>query len=107
MKKNGFYKSIILVWLVMNACLVYGQVGFKQVAVLNPVDAKGNVNDGIKLLLRSKVTTAIMTTPGYGVYDRLDLSKYCLNMSFREQEWWTIIKFVRLVRWEAFPISSS
>lgn len=81
--KNSFLRGVIILLMLMIGWVVYGQTGVKQVAVLHPVDAKENVNDGIKLLLRSKVTTAIMATPGYGVYDRLDLSKILSEHEFQ------------------------
>ena len=46
----------------------------EKVAILEVVDKTGEVNYGVKLLLRSSLTTAISNTPGYEGYDRVDVA---------------------------------
>lgn len=46
----------------------------EKVAILEVVDKANEINYGVKLLLRSSLTTAISNTPGYEGYDRVDVA---------------------------------
>ena len=54
-----------------------------KVAILPPVDKDQNVNYGIKLLLRSSLTSAISNTPGYEGYDRVDMASIAGEQEFQ------------------------
>lgn len=81
--KKEFSRKIIVFILMVLGVLSYGQAGIKQVAILPLVDAKNDVNDGVKLLLRSKMTAAVLATSGYGACDRLDLSEILPEYEFQ------------------------
>ncbi|MBO7489580.1 MAG: hypothetical protein J6T88_04810 [Bacteroidales bacterium] len=55
----------------------------KKVAILETVDKDQNVSYGVKLLLRSSLTTAISNTPGYEGYDRVDMSAIVGEQDFQ------------------------
>lgn len=46
----------------------------KKVAILEVVDREGSINYGVKLQLRSSLTSAITQTAGYEGYDRVDMA---------------------------------
>ena len=54
-----------------------------KVAILPPVDKGQNVSYGIKLLLRSSLTSAISNTPGYEGYDRVDMASIAGEQEFQ------------------------
>ena len=54
-----------------------------KVAILETVDKAQNVSYGIKLLLRSSLTTAISNTPGYDGYDRVDMASIAGEQEFQ------------------------
>lgn len=54
-----------------------------KVAILEPVDRAQNVSYGIKLLLRSSLTSAISNTPGYEGYDRVDMASIAGEQDFQ------------------------
>ena len=55
----------------------------KKVAILETVDKSGEINYGIKLLLRSSLTQAISNTPGYEGYDRVDMASISKEQEFQ------------------------
>lgn len=54
-----------------------------KVAILEPVDKAQNVSYGVKLLLRSSLTSAISNTPGYEGYDRVDMASIAGEQDFQ------------------------
>lgn len=66
-------KKIVLLFLLSTFFLVsYAQV--KKVAILETVDKVGDVSYGILFQVRSSLTYAISSSPGYEGYDRVDMS---------------------------------
>lgn len=55
----------------------------EKVAILETVDKSGDISYGIKLLLRSSLTTAISNTPGYEGYDRVDMASIAGEQEFQ------------------------
>lgn len=68
--------TVLLAYLLALPMLpVWAQgVGAKKVAILEVVDREGTINYGVKLQLRSSITSAITQTPGYEAYDRVDMA---------------------------------
>lgn len=54
-----------------------------KVAILETVDKEGKVSYGVKLQLRSSLTYAISSTPGYEGYDRVDMSSIMGEHNFQ------------------------
>ena len=46
----------------------------KRVAILDVIDRDGLFNSGVKLMLRSSLSSAITNTSGYEGYDRVDMA---------------------------------
>ncbi len=55
----------------------------KKVAILETVDKENKVAYGVKLQLRSSLTYAISSTPGYEGYDRVDMSSILGEHNFQ------------------------
>lgn len=55
----------------------------QKVAILETVDKNQNISYGVKLLLRSSLTTAISETPGFEGYDRVDLASIAGEQEFQ------------------------
>lgn len=66
-------KHILFVFMLMALSLATIAQN-KKIAILETVDKKGNVPYGICLQLRSNLTYAISSTPGYEGYDRVDMA---------------------------------
>ena len=75
MKKFTFLLAVLLTAMTAMAQ--------EKVAILETVDKSGNVPYGIKLLLRSSLTTAISNTPGYEGYDRVDMASIASEQEFQ------------------------
>lgn len=58
-------------------------MGQQKVAILETVDKAENVSYGVKLLLRSSLTSAISNTPGYEGYDRVDMASITGEQAFQ------------------------
>lgn len=54
-----------------------------KVAILETVDKAQELRYGLKLLVRSSLTTAISNTPGYEGYDRVDLASISSEQEFQ------------------------
>lgn len=67
-------KKHILFVLMLMALSLAATAQNKKIAILETVDKKGNVPYGVCLQLRSSLTYAISSTPGYEGYDRVDMS---------------------------------
>ncbi|MCM1041391.1 MAG: hypothetical protein NC396_03050 [Bacteroides sp.] len=66
------YICILLLLIAATACHIpaYAQENVKKVAILEPIDRKGEINEGVKLLLRTSLAKAITNTPGFEAYTR-------------------------------------
>lgn len=67
------FLTIALLMLLAMPVMASQQESTKKVAILDVVDREGNVTYGVKLQLRSSLTTAITQIPGYEGYDRVDM----------------------------------
>lgn len=68
-------KKHFLITLLLMAFAMAATAQNKKIAILETVDKKGNVPYGILLQLRSNLTYAISSTPGYEGYDRVDMAQ--------------------------------
>lgn len=75
MKKITFFLAVL-----MMAVTAMAQ---EKIAILETVDKAGDIPYGIKLLLRSSLTTAISNTPGYEGYDRVDMASIAGEQEFQ------------------------
>ena len=60
--------------MVFNFSLTAQTNSTKRVAILETVDKENKISYGIKLMVRSKLSSAITNTPGYEGYDRIDIA---------------------------------
>lgn len=67
-------KKISLIIMLLLAFAMMATAQNKKIAILETVDKKGNVPYGVCLQLRSSLTYAISSTPGYEGYDRVDMA---------------------------------
>lgn len=67
-------KKLYLITLLLMAFAMAATAQNKKIAILETVDKKGNVPYGVCLQLRSNLTYAISSTPGYEGYDRVDMA---------------------------------
>ena len=65
-------KLLLLAVLLMIPTVFYGQNTEKKIAILEIVDRDENVSQGMKLMLRGRLTAAVTATPGYAGLDRVD-----------------------------------
>ncbi len=80
MKKKILLMLIALIFV----CPIFGQSGStKRVAILEIVDKDGTVPYGVKLMIRSKLGTAINNTAGYEAYDRVDIASIMNEQEFQ------------------------
>lgn len=79
------YSYILIVLLAMLCCFsAYGQQqAEKKVAVLLPIDRQGNVNYFLKAMVKGKLTNAVTSMPGYGVYERTDIDAIFEEQAFQ------------------------
>ena len=73
-------KTTIFFAVMMMAAVAMAQ---QKVAILETVDKAENVSYGVKLLLRSSLTSAISNTPGYEGYDRVDMASITGEQAFQ------------------------
>lgn len=74
-------KSFLLIAMFAFALVLTAQN--KKVAILETVDKENKVSYGVKLQLRSSLTYAISSTPGYEGYDRVDMSSIMGEHNFQ------------------------
>lgn len=74
-------KLLLFTALIMISATIMAQN--KKVAILETVDKENKVSYGIKLQLRSSLTYAISSTPGYEGYDRVDMSSIVGEHNFQ------------------------
>lgn len=75
MKKTTIFFAVMIM-----AAVAMAQ---QKVAILETVDKAENVSYGVKLLLRSSLTSAISNTPGYEGYDRVDMASITGEQAFQ------------------------
>lgn len=75
MKKQTLFFAVMM--MAMTA------MAQQKVAILETVDKAQNVSYGVKLLLRSCLTSAISNTPGYEGYDRVDMASIAGEQEFQ------------------------
>lgn len=73
-------RTILFVATLLVASIAHAQL---KVAILETVDKAENVSYGVKLLLRSSLTSAISNTPGYEGYDRVDVASITGEQEFQ------------------------
>lgn len=76
-------RLILLVVLIMMPTVFYGQDIEKRIAILEIVDRDENVSQGMKLMLRGRLTAAVTSTPGYAGLDRVDMDAVLAEHNFQ------------------------
>ena len=77
-------KRFLFSFCLILACLsVFAQTEIKRVAILETVDKAGDVNYGVKTLLRQSITYAITRTAGYEGYNRVDMAQIMGEHNFQ------------------------
>lgn len=70
-----------VMFAVVASLTVVGQT--KKVAILETVDREGGISYGIRLMIRSELSSAITKTPGYEGYSRTDIDKVMSEHDFQ------------------------
>lgn len=76
----------ILLWiaLMVSGVSINAQdTRIKRVAVLDIIDNEGVFSNGVKLMIRSRLSSAITNTPGYEGYDRVDIASIMNEQEFQ------------------------
>ena len=77
-------KRFLLSFCLILACLsIFAQTEIKRIAILETVDKVGDVNYGVKTLLRQSITYAITRTAGYEGYNRVDMAQIMGEHNFQ------------------------
>jgi len=78
-------KLILLgIALTVSGMSVFAQdMRIRRVAILDIMDKEGVFSNGIKLMIRSKLSAAITNTPGYEGYDRVDIASIMNEQEFQ------------------------
>lgn len=76
-------KLLLLAVLLMIPTVFYGQNTEKKIAILEIVDRDENVSQGMKLMLRGRLTAAVTATPGYTGLDRVDMDAVLAEHNFQ------------------------
>ena len=74
---------LIAVLLLMMPVVIYAQDTEKKIAILEIVDRDENVSQGMKLMLRSRLTAAVTATQGYVGLDRVDMDAVLAEHNFQ------------------------
>lgn len=74
---------LLLAVLLMIPTVFYGQNTEKKIAILEIVDRAENVSQGMKLMLRGRLTAAVTATPGYAGLDRVDMDAVLTEHNFQ------------------------
>lgn len=82
MKKNAILFAPFLLFLLFVPTCLWAQTT-KTVAILEVVDKKSNVDDGVKLLVRGSLTYAISNMEGYEAFTRVDMKSIMDEQSFQ------------------------
>lgn len=79
-------KAKLILWCIafMTSMSVFAQdTRIRRVAVLDIMDNEEVFSNGIKLMIRSKLSSAITNTPGYEGYDRVDIASIMNEQEFQ------------------------
>ena len=76
-------KLLLFAVLLMIPTVFYGQNTEKKIAILEIVDRDENVSQGMKLMLRGRLTAAVTATPGYAGLDRVDMDAVLAEHNFQ------------------------
>ena len=76
-------KRLLILLLSVISMIAYAQTEIKRVAILETVDKAGDVNHGVKTLLRQSITFAITRTAGYEGYNRVDMAQIMGEHNFQ------------------------
>ena len=68
-------KKLLIILLSVVALTAIAQNEVKRIAILETVDRAGNVNLGVKNLLRQSITFGINRLQGYEGYNRVDMAQ--------------------------------
>lgn len=82
MKKNAILFAPFLLFLLFVPTCLWAQTT-KTVAILEVVDKKSNVDDGVKLLVRGSLTYAISNMSGYEAFTRVDMKSIMDEQAFQ------------------------
>lgn len=82
MKKLTFITFLFLIGMMPTLCFGQSQAE-KKVAVLLPIDRQGNVNYILMAMVKGKLTNAVTSMPGYGVYERTDIDAIFEEQAFQ------------------------
>lgn len=77
-------KRIIVIFIsLLFAVFAFAQTPVKKVAILETVDKMGDVSYGVLFQVRSSLTHAISSSPGYEGYDRVDMASIMGEHNFQ------------------------
>jgi hypothetical protein len=76
-------RTIFLLLTLAIATTAFAQQN-KRIAILETVDKEESVPYGVKLLVRSKLSDIITSTPGYEAYDRVDIASIMSEHDFQK-----------------------
>lgn len=76
-------RLLFAVLLLMLPVVFYAQNTEKKIAILEIVDRDENVSQGMKLMLRARLTAAVTATPGYVGLDRVDMDAVLAEHNFQ------------------------
>ena len=76
-------RTIFLLLALAVATTAFAQQN-KRIAILETVDKEESVPYGVKLLVRSKLSDIITSTPGYEAYDRVDIASIMSEHDFQK-----------------------
>jgi hypothetical protein len=74
-------KFLFLSMMLLMAISAISQV--KKVAILETIDKEGNINYGVKLMVRSNLTKSVSNATGYEGYDRVNMSQIMGEQDFQ------------------------
>lgn len=76
-------RLLFAVLLLMLPVVFYAQNTGKKIAILEIVDRDENVSQGMKLMLRGRLTAAVTATQGYVGLDRVDMDAILAEHNFQ------------------------
>ncbi len=76
-------KRLLLLALLLISTAAYAQNAEKKIAILEIVDRDENVSQGVKLMLRGRLTASVTATPGYVGLDRADMDAVLSEHDFQ------------------------
>lgn len=76
-------RQVALLILLLISVTINAQNAEKKIAILKVIDRDENVAQGLKLMLRSRLTIAVTATPGYIGLDRVDIDAVLSEQNFQ------------------------